>query len=66
MKEYRITFENINTSETTLKNVWLNRIQLKNIFNAIEVKEVVSRNNVKAYIIKCIEPIEIIFKGAML
>lgn len=63
MKQYKITFENINTGDITYRKVWLNEVQLKNIFDAIESKEVVSRNNVRVYIIKYIEPIEIIFKG---
>lgn len=66
MKQYKITFENITTKELTISNVWLDSIQLKNIFNAIELKEIVAKNKVREYIIVYIEPIETIFKRMVL
>lgn len=66
MKQYKITFENINTKELTTKNVWLNSIQLKNIFYAIDLKEIVLCNDIREYTIVYIEPIELMFKRMVL
>lgn len=66
MKQYKITFENINTKEVTTSNVWLDSIQLKNIFYTIESKETVAKNKVREYTIVYIEPIETMFKRMVL